>query len=369
MSPVSASGGPPFNSGIFISTTEQILVAYGSTLNHKTEFPVGIGMSQDPMLVQWSDSGNFLNWIPTDADFAGNYVIPIGSEIRAGASAPNQNLIWTDLDLWAMNFIGQPDAFGFNQIGVGAGACGRHAVQKFRGAYYWMGTSNFYIYDGGGVTVIPCPVWDAVFQNVQTEFLQNVRAMPNTPFNEVGWEYPSNASVNGECDSYVKFNVTEPGGPWDIGPAGSMPRSAWIDQSILGPPIAASPSGVVYSQETTNDADGNPLVWSFTTGYFYLGEGEDRVFVDQVMPDFVWGTYTAQPAAQVQLTINVVDFPGQTPRTYGPYVMTQGSKYISTRLTGRQASFTISGADLGSFVRLGKIRYRYSPIGKGGTFA
>ena len=361
------TGGPPFNSGIFVSTSQQILIAFGSTLNHKTEGPLGIGMSQDPMLVQWSDSEDFLDWVPTDANFAGNDRIPRGSEIRAAvAASANQNLVWTDLDLWAMNFIGQPDVYGFNQIGAGAGACGRHAVQPFRGGFHWMGVSNFYTYDGGGVRVIPCPVWDAVFQNLNIAFVQNVRAMPNTPFNEVGYLYPSLASVSGECDSYVKYNVTEPGQPWDYG---LLARSAWIDQSVFGPPIATSPGGVIYSQETTNDADGQPMVWSFQTGYFYLSEGEDRVFVDQIVPDFIWGTYAGVQTAQVQLTWNVVDFPGQTPRQYGPYSVTQATKYVSTRLTGRQASLTISGSDLGSFVRLGKVRYRFAPIGRGGTFA
>lgn len=359
------SGGPPFNSGIFVSTSQQILIAFGSTIDQRTNG--GIGMNQDPMLMQWSDSENFLDWTPTDANFAGNFRLSRGSEIRAAvAASANQNLVWTDLDLWAMNFIGQPDAYGFNQIGAGAGACGRHAVQPFRGGFHWMGVSNFYIYDGGGVRVVPCPVWDAVFQNLNTAFVQNVRAMPNTPFNEVGYLYPSSASVNGECDSYVKYNVTEPNQPWDYG---LLARSAWIDQSVFGPPIATSPGGVIYSQETTNDADGQPLAWSLTSGYFYLAEGEDRVFVDQFAPDFIWGTYAAAQSAQVQITWNVVDFPGQTPRQYGPYTVGIATKYVSTRFTGRQASITISGADLGSFVRMGRTRYRYSAIGKGGTFS
>jgi hypothetical protein len=254
--------------------------------------------------------------------------------------------------------------YGFTQIGAGAGACSRHSVQKFRGSVYWMGASNFYIYDGGGVRVLPCPVWDAVFQNFNSAFQTNVRAMPNTPNNEVGWLYPSAASSNGECDTYVKMNVTEPGNPWDYG---LLARSAWIDQSVFGPPIAAIPGGVIYSQETGFDADGQPLVWSFTTGYSALGDGEQRVMVDQFMPDFIWGAFSGTQGAQVNVTINVVDFPGQTPRQYGPYLVTVATKYVTTRFTGRQASWTIGGADLGSFARLGKIRYRWRPIGMGGV--
>jgi len=84
------------------------------------------------------------------------------------------------------------------------------------------------------VQVIPCPGVGLRFQNLNTAFIKNVRAMPNTPFNEAGWFFPSNASGNGENDSYVKFNITEPGGPWDYG---SLNRSAWIDLTVLGMPL------------------------------------------------------------------------------------------------------------------------------------
>lgn len=353
------SAGPIFNSGIFVSTSEQILISYGSTI---VEEP-GIGDIQDPMLVQWSDSGNFLNWMPTDADFAGNFRIPIGSQIMAGMAGPaNQNLIWTDLDLWAMNFIGQPDVFGFTQIGAGAGAAGRHAIQKLRGGVYWMGTSNFYAYDGSGVHVVPCPVWDAVFQNFNKAFAQNVRAMPNTPFNEAGFLYPSNASSNGENDSYVKFNITEPGQPWDYG---LLARSAWIDQSVLGTPIAATPSGVIYSQESTPDADGQPLVSSFQTAYFMLSEGEDFVSVDKFYPDFIWATYPRTGAsAQIQVTFFVVNYPGDTPRQFGPYTFNQSTEWIDLRFRGRQVAMLFQSSDIGSFWRNGRNRFRFSTTGR-----
>lgn len=349
---------PPINGGIFVSTTEQILVAWGSSIAEQ------LGISQDPLLMQWSNEGDYTNWIPTAADQAGNFRIPIGSKIMGGMPTPTQNLIWTDLDCWAMNYLGPPLVFGFNQIGAGAGAISSHAMIQLRGNVYWMGQSNFYVYAGGGVVVLPCSVWDFVFQNLNTAYSQNVRAMPNTNFNEVGWLFPSNASVNGECDCYVKMNVTEPNNPWDYGPSGALPRSAWTDQSVLGPPLSTSPSGLIYQQETTMDADGSPLMYSFTTGYFFLAEGEDFVFVDQIYPDFIWGFYGQTQTATVMLTFNITNYPGDTPINYGPYSVTQATEYVSVRFRGRQMSITVAGNDLGSFTRLGRVRYRWSPAGR-----
>ena len=356
------TGAPIFNSGMFVSTSAQIVIAYGSTLDLTVDG--GIGVVQDPLLVQWCDSGNFFDWVPSDTNLARNFRIPIGSRITAGLAVSNQNLIWTDLDLWVMNFVGFPNVYGFNKIGAGAGAAGRHAIQQLRGGVYWMGQSNLYRYAGAGVEVMPCPVWDFVFQNLNLDFIENVRAMPNTGFNEIGYMFPSLASVSGENDSFVIMNISEPGGPWCIGPAGAMPRSAWIDQSVLGPPIATSPGGVIYQQETTNDADGNPLAWSWTSGYFKIAEGEEYIVVDQVRPDWKFGEYGQSQAAQIQMTFNVVNFPGDTPITYGPYTVDQTTEFLSVRFRGGLISITASGSDLGSFSRLGYCRFRFSPSGR-----
>ena len=346
---------PPLNNGIFVSTSQQILIAYGSSIHQ------AIGYQQQPLLVQWCDVSNFFQWNATALTQAGNFVIPIGSEIRAGMAVSNQNLIWTDLDLWAMNYIQPPDVYGFNKIGAGMGAASSHAVQQLRGSVFWMGATNFYSYTSGGANVIPCPVWDAVFQNLNTAYLTNVRAMPNTPYNEVGWLYPSAASVSGECDSYVKMNITEQGAPWDYGP---MQRSAWIDQTILGNPIGASPQGVIYQHEISPDADGSPLMASFTTGYFYLAEGEDFVIVDQIIPDFKWNVFSGGASAQIQMTFNVVNYPGDTPTTYGPYTVTQATEFLSVRFRGRMMSITIASSDIGSFWRIGSIKFRYAQAGR-----
>jgi hypothetical protein len=349
------SSGPIFNTGMFVSTSAQIMVAFGSTVTQQ------IGVIQDPMLVQWSDSGNFFDWTPSDTNLARNFRIPIGSRIVAGMAVSNQNLIWTDLDLWIMNFIGYPNAYGFNRIGVGAGAASLHAVQQLRGGVHWMGISNFYRYAGNGVEVVPCSVWDFVFQNIDTTKMSNVRSMPNTGFNEVGYLFTTLDSPNGENDAYVKYNITEPGQPWDYG---YLPRSAWIDQNVFGPPIGAINSGVVYQHETTNNAAGQPLEWSFTTGYFRLAEGQEYVFVDQWRPDWRFGEYGQAQSAQIQMTFNVVNFPGDTPIQYGPYLVTEATQYLSTRFRGGLVSITCSGSDLDSFARIGHIRYRFSAQGR-----
>jgi len=359
------SGAPIYNGGIFVAAPAQILIAWGSTETH------AIGVDRDPLTYSWSDQLDYTFWQagvvnPNTGLFsqAGTNRIPTGSKITAGLQAPQQALLWTDLDLWAINYIGNPTigTFGQTPIASSCGAVGSHAVARMGNGVYWMGRSNFFALTGNGVTPMPCSVWDVVFQDIDEDNIWKVRACPNTPFNEMMWEYPSASGGSGENDSYVKVNILD--GSWDLGPIGAMPRSAWTDQSVLGMPIGASPQGLVYQHETTEDADGQPISWSFTTGYWVIGEGQEVSFVDLVVPDFRYGTYNGSSNAAVQITLYSVMYPGGPVRTYGPYTVTSSSTTIRTRLRGRQMSMKVSGSDLGSWARLGRIRYQWARDGR-----
>lgn len=350
---------PVASGGIFVSNSQQVLICWNTSGQTGNGFNLGWG--QNPLLVAWSTVGDYTVYVPSSTNQAGSFVIPSGSAIIGGMAVANQNLIWTDLDLWVMSYIGFPLVYAFNKVGSGAGLISQYAAQQMRSSVYWMGQTNFYEYSTDGVKVIPCPIWDVVFQNLNTAYVSNIRAMPNTPFNEVGWLYPSTASGSGENDSYVKFNITEPGQPWDYG---SLARSSWIDQTILGTPIAGDTSGNIWQHESTNDAGGSAMTSNFTTGYFYLAEGEEYVYVDQIIPDMKWGTFGGTPGASVQLTFNVINYPGDTPTAYGPYTMTSTTQYINVRFRGRQMSVTLQSSDSGSFWRIGKLRYRYTSDGR-----
>lgn len=362
------SGAPPFNGGIFVAAPAQILIAWGSTEYHT------IGADQDPLAYNWSDQLDFTFWEagvinPSTGLFsqAGGNRIPTGSRIVAGVQAPQQALLWTDIDLWAINYIGNPTigTFGQTKISSSCGAIGSHCVGQLGNTVMWMGRSNFFAFSGGGVTPMPCSVWDAVFQDLDIGNAWKVRAAPNTPFNEMWWFYPSLSGGSGENDSYVKVNITD--GAWDYGPVNALSRSAWIDQSVLGMPIGASPDGVIYQHETGENAGGQPMLWSFRTGYWMIAEGQDVALVDLVIPDFRFGLWNGANDAVIQITLYSVMYPGDPNEiVYGPFTVTSSTEKISTRMRGRQMAIEVSGGDLGSFVRLGRVRYRWAPSGRFG---
>ena len=148
---------------------------------------------------------------------------------------------------------------------------------------------------------------------------------------------------------------------WDFGNLG---RTAWINESVLGPPIGASTDYWIYQHETSTDADGAPMDSYFQTGYFAMTDGELKMFVDQVWPDMKWGYYNQAQSAVVKLTFNVADYPGQNARVFGPYTMTKETTFLTPRFRGRLVSFKIESNDIGSFWRIGAMRYRFEQDGK-----
>lgn len=345
------TGAPPVNDGAFVAMPQRQIVAWGST-------QTGI---QDPLLVRWCDVNNFNQWIALPTNQAGSYRIPRGSKIVGGLQGPQQAILWTDIDAWSMQYIGPPFIYSFNEIGSGCGLIARKAAAFMNGIGYWMGPSQFFTLSSAGVQPLPCTVWDQVFQNLHpnTANLYKIRTAVNSLFGEITWYYPS-AAGTGEVDSYVKYTV-----PLNIWDYGSLARTAWVDQSVLGPPIGADPNtGLLYQHETSNDADLQAMQPYFQSGYYTLSEGDLKTFIDLIWPDFKWSKVSQLPTAVVQVSFYVVDYPGDTPTVYGPYSVTKATQYFNTRLRGRLVSIRISSSDMGSFWRIGALRYRYAADGK-----
>jgi len=343
---------PLVNEGFFTAMPERQIIAYGSTFT---------GL-QDPLLVRWCDIGNFTSWIGTVANQAGSYRIPKGSRIVGGIQGPQQGLLWTDLALWSMQYINLPLVYSFNEVASGCGLVGRKAVGTLAGTVYWMSQSQFFKLSGAGVEPVQCPIWDVVFQDIDTNYWENVVCAPNSRFGEIAWYYPIifniGTALEGVATNYVKYNALL--GQWDYG---TLSRTAWIDQGVNGPPIAAAGDYNIYQHETSNSADGSAMNSYFQTGYFAVQEGELKTFIDQVWPDMKWGFYDGVQNATVIITFYTTDYPGDTPQTYA-FTVTQGTDFVTPRFRARLVAIKIESNDVNSFWRLGNIRYRYQPDGK-----
>lgn len=351
------AGAPPANNGCFVAMPQRQIIAYGSTFTGVI----------DPLLVRWCDIGNYDIWYGTVANQAGSYRIPKGSKIIQAIQGPQQGLIWTDLAVWAMQYVGPPFVYNFNELGNGCGLIGRKAAGSMNGVVYWMGQSQFFKLSSAGVEPIRCPIWDVIFQDLDTSqvALDKIRFGANSRFGELRWEFPT-VGNGGEVSHYVKYNVLLD--QWDYGKNTDqnqyVARTAWINESVLGPPIGAGENRYIYQHETSPDADGQAMYSSFQTGYFVMSEADVKMFVDQVWPDMKWGYFGGTQNATVNLTFEYTDYAGKPASQTATYPLTKDTEYVTPRFRGRLTSIKLESTDIGTFWRIGNIRYRYQQDGK-----
>lgn len=314
---------PAFNQGSFVSMPQEIIIAYGCT-------PL-VGTSPDPMLVRWCDAGDFTDWTASATNLAGSFRLSRGSHIVGGISAPAGILLWTDTDLWLVQFIGFPLVFGFFLISEQTGLIAQKAAIAIGSLVYWMSDHGFFRFSGGGAEQIPCPVWDAVYLNIDMANWDKCVAGSDYLYNEIYFFFPSVNSSTGEIDSYVKLNTE--GGWWDYGPAtqgapNPMARTAWTDINHPRSAMSVALNGLMIQGDQGFTMFGvDPVAAMATTGFQDMTDGLDFVLVDQFIPDFLWEG--DEPSLSITLLFR--NYPGDPITPMGPFTITPSTKYITLR--------------------------------------
>lgn len=350
---------PQINSGMFTAMPQAQIIAFGS------ETTLG-GGTQDPLLIRWSDAGDFATWTATVSNQAGSYRLSRGSAIIGGYQAPQTTLLWTDTDCWSMSYIGPPLIYGFNIIGTGCGLISAKARCSVGRNTFWQGQNSFWMFGDAGVQPLLCSVWDIVFNNIDLAHLTKCFAAPNSSFTEVSFWFPT-VDGNGECDSYVKYNIAE--GLWDYGgrvSGNDMPlyRTTWEDNSIFGPPMAGDENMRIQQHELGNDNDTVAMSGVFAeTGYSDIKDGTDIMMVDQLIPDFKWYGDNAENGA-VNVIIRAVNYANGKSYSVGPYSTTPTTQFVSIRVRARQLAMRLEWAPILGFAsRLGAVIFRVKATG------
>lgn len=349
------SNAPLYASGMFVAMPQAQVIMLGAETSG----------SQDPLLIRWCDAGDITDWTASVTNQAGSFRLSRGSKIVGGIQGSQAGLIWTDIDLWTMSYTGYPFVYNFTTVGEQCGLISPKGANIIAGIAFWMSLKGFYLYSGGsGVQYIPCTVWDNVFQRLDTANLDKIFAAPNSLFNEMAWFFPSTDNTNptlGEIDSYVKYNVVE--NLWDYG---ALTRFSWIDENIIGNPIAVDGNNLIQQHEIGYDADGSAMTGVFAqSGYVDIADGEIFIFVDWMLPDFLWKTVDPTTQPRVTITVFTLYTPGDlAPAQYGPFTVTPSTPYFSFRARARQMAIKVECDTLDTFFRIGSIRYRGAQSGR-----
>jgi hypothetical protein len=320
----------------------------------------------DPMFIAWSDQENAADWEPKATNTAGSLRISSGSDIIGGISSREEILVWTDISMYSMTYIGPPYTFGINLINQGVGLIGPKAAVNTPSGVYWMDRKGFYSYDGT-VSLVPCSVHYYVFSDFNEEQSFKTFGFLNKQFNEVGWFYVSGDST--EVDRYVIYNYAE--GSWSIG---QLARYAWLDEGLVAYPRAtgeASSTQYLYKHETGNDADGSPMDNVYIqSSDFDIDDGDYYTFIRKVIPDVKF-TGSGGSDQTINFVLKSRDFPGDSLTTDTTQNVTATTQKLDTRIRARQLTFRVesdddnsSGARLGVGWRLGDTRLDLKPDGR-----
>ena len=207
---------------VMVSDASRFVIAFGTDT-------YGNGV-QNPMLVSWSDQQNLLTWTPAITNQAGNYTLSRGSQIISAVQTRQEIVIFTDIAVYSMQYLGAPFFWGFNILGDNISVMGPNCTVSVNNVTYWMGRDKFFMYSGQ-VQTLPCTLREYVFQDInQTQAFQFFAGI-NEGFNEIWWFYCSAAS--NVIDKYVIYNHLEQ--TWYYG---DMTRTAWADTPLRGFPTA-----------------------------------------------------------------------------------------------------------------------------------
>lgn len=347
-----ANQAPTIATKVIVSDVDRHVIAFGC------DPATNIG-TQDPLLIRFSDQENITDWNSTADNSAGSLSIGSGSKIVTAIETRQQILVFTDISLHALQYVGPPFTFGINMISDNITIRGPSSVAAVQDTVYWMGKSEFYIYNGG-VQTLPCSVKDYVFSDFNTAQAEKTFAAVNSAFSEVWWFYPSSSSDNN--DRYVVYNYLQ-----NVWYYGTMTRTAWIDRGVEENPIAASRDGYLYNHEIGFD-DGSTSPASAISAYiessqFDLGEGDSFSFVKRLIPDLTFRSSTALPPT-ANFTLKARNFPG------GNYLQTNSKAVEKTasvpveqftqdahvRLRGRSIAVKVDSSTTGVGWRLGSPR-------------
>tara|TARA_R110002012_G_scaffold278045_2_gene465598 strand:+ start:693 stop:2804 length:2112 start_codon:yes stop_codon:yes gene_type:complete len=360
LSSLAEADGPPTSAKIvLVSDKDRHIIAFGCDPENST--------TQDPLLIRFSSQESNISWTAKATNTAGDLRLGSGSEIVAAIETKQQVLVFTDVSLHVMQFLGPPFTFGINVVSENITIASPLAAINVEDTVFWMGRNEFYSYSGV-VQRLPCTVRDYVFDDINSDQLRKITAGTNTAFGEVWWFYPSSTSQ--ENDRYVIYNYME-----QVWYFGNLSRTAWLDRGILNLPLAANTDHYLYNHEVGfDDGTAEPpvaIAANIESSQIDLGDGDQFIFMSRLIPDLTFVDSTAD-SPNANITLQARNYPG------GLYLQSQAksvtrtatapieqwTEQVNLRLRGRAFSFKIESTDTGVGWRLGSPRVDIRPDGR-----
>jgi hypothetical protein len=340
-------------------------------VNPENRHAIAIGCSgldgvADPMLVRWCSQEDFSDWIPTRENTAGDKRLDYGSRLITGIKSRAQNYLWSDTQMYSMQYVGPDYIFTFTPLG----ACkivGPNAAVDVNGIAYFMGFDDLFVYDGT-LRPLPCDVHTRIFgdeaRNVAGDFdrtqAEGVYCSSYMAKNEVTWFYPSTSGGI----SYVTVNYSSDNPCFYYG---RMNRTAYHDVSEAITGYKTNPygayNGYLYKHEFgTDEVEGdetNPQDWYLESYDNNVGGSDAVVLVNAIIPNF------DRLSGSMNMLLRKKAYPRQQSyQERGPYSITESTLQCDVRCKASQIALRLySAGEEGEDFRMGVFQVLATPYG------
>lgn len=296
---------------LLVSQQDKHLLAFGAV-------PFGSTSEADfdPLLIRWADQDTPGDWTPSQTNTAGDLRVSRGSRIVRALPTRQEILVWTDTNLYTLQFLGTTDVFGLQEYADNISIASSRAVASAANITYWMGQDKFYAYTGR-VETLPCTLRNHVFKNINYEQFDQIICGTNEQWNEVWWFYPT--ALSDYNNAYVVYNHLE-----RIWYYGTIDRTAWLDTPLRPYPQAANTpvsvdgsiittgDGSLYYHEAGVDDDGAAMVSYIQSSDFDLDDGDQFMLTRRILPDIGFDGSAIGIEPEVTLQVRPRNFPGST---------------------------------------------------------
>lgn len=354
----SDSTTPTVASQVIVSDRDRHVIVFGANRGGST--------AQDPLTIRFSSQEDPFTWTETATNTAGELRLGNGSTIVRAVETKREILVFTELALYSMQYIGPPYTFGIQLISNNISINGYNSTAAIDDTVFWMGDREFYVYTGKTDPLV-CPLKDYVFNNFNFNERDKVFACLNSEYNEVMWFYPSANSP--ENDLYVCFNYKD-----QVWTYGSLARTAWLDHGVRQYPQATSPDQYLYNHEFGTD-DGStepatPLNAFIESSPLDIADGDQFSFVRRIIPDVTFLNATNEP--RLDLILKTQNYPGsnyqngsdsEVVRT-ATVPVEQYTQVKDIRLRGRSIILRVESNRVGTCWRLGSPRIEIQADGR-----
>ena len=338
-------------------------------------------ITQNPMLIRWSDQESLTQWTPAATNQAGSLLLSHGSQIITALQSRQEILVYTDSSLYSLQYQGAPIVWGSQLIADNVSIASENSVALASGTAYWMGVDKFYKYDGR-VQTLRCDLRQYIYNDINLAQASQFFASTNEGFNEV-WFFYCSANSN-SIDRYVIYNYFENNGQ-GVWYYGNMVRTAWLDSGLRNYPMAATAiNNIVYHEYGVDDNSTGttaPISAVIETSEFDIDDGDSFGFVRRILPDITFAGSNGTNTPQVTMTLIPMQNSGSganNPQSVGgesyasiqriataPIEEFTGQVYI--RVRGRQMILKIESNQIGTQWQLGSPRIDIRPDGRRGN--